>query len=132
LVEVVGSSHIDVVSDRHLSTFVDGRNAEDHHRHLAVQPRSLPDARGARDYVDRPSAETDQNQVWTLAAGPVHGVIFVASRIDAVAVCREQLLDAVAGLLDIVRHQDACDAMIFVCGHCSDGSVPDDARTSGA
>jgi hypothetical protein len=36
------------------------------------------------------------------ALGSHHRILFVSGRLDAVAICREELFDPVAGLLDVL------------------------------
>jgi hypothetical protein len=50
------------------------------------------------------------------AFGSYHRILFIPGRIDAVGICREELFDPVAGLLDVLYYENKRGPVV-VLGH---------------
>jgi hypothetical protein len=102
-----------ILADRDFTTFTGTFNAKDHYRYLLSYLRTFADAtRGNNDFARKPS-QAHQNQIGMSSPGALYRVSFVSGDCHAIAVCLQQLLNAVAGFRDIFHYEDGQLCVIF-------------------
>jgi hypothetical protein len=106
LVEVIRTCEIYILTNGDFITFPNISDAKDHHWHMLTQFRAFTYLVCGSDDTERRPSQADQNQVRMLSLSAVNRVSFIPRHLHAVAICLQQLLYPIAGLLYVFYHED--------------------------
>ena len=113
LIEVIGQREVNILSNLNFVALSDAFNAKDYYRHALPYLGALANSTRAKNNFARQSGEANENQVGPCSVRAFDSVSFISGQGNAIAICYQQLLNAVAGLMNILHYQDDRRQVVF-------------------